>query len=237
MILATFQHFGASHILALAVTLVAAYLMVRFMRSDALEKLKTRVRYLFAGLLIFAVSMDPVLTFLRFGTGETGWLVFWNSSLPLYLCDVVSIVAALALITKNYKLAEVAYLWGLAGTTQGLLTPTLAYDWNTLDYYNFFLQHSGVPIAAVTLVWGMGIIPRKGAFKRIIIWSWLYMATVIAINFMIKQNYGFLSGKPAFDTMFDYMGPYPYYLLTLQAIAFTMYFILLKIAPTQGNKL
>jgi hypothetical integral membrane protein (TIGR02206 family) len=172
-----------------------------------------------------------VLTFLRWGSGDLGWEIFWNSALPLYLCDVVSIVAALALFTKNYKLAEVAYLWGLAGTTQGLLTPTLAYDWNTLDYYNFFLQHGGVPIAAVTLVWGMGIVPRKGAFKRIIIWSWIYMAVVIAINFLIKQNYGFLSGKPGSDTMFDYMGPYPYYLVTLQAIAFTVYYILLKIAP------
>lgn len=231
MIIAQFQLYGISHITALALTVLGAIFMVKFMRSTAAEEMKTKVRYLFGGLLIFAVSMDPVLTFLRWGTGELGWEIFWNSALPLYLCDVVSIVAALALITKNFKLVEVAYLWGLAGTVQGLLTPTLAYDWETLDYYNFFLQHSGVPIAAVTLVWGMGIVPRKGAFKRIVLWSWVYMATVISINFLIKQNYGFLSGKPEFDTMFDYMGPYPYYLITLQVIAFTFYYILLKLAP------
>ena len=231
MIIANFHHYGISHITALALTVIGGWLMVRLMRSEASETLKKRVRYTLGSLLIFAVLMDPPLTFMRFGTGETGWRVFWNSALPLYLCDVVSVVAALALFTKNYKLAEVAYLWGLAGTTQGLLTPTLSYDWNTLEYYNFFLQHSGVPIAAVTLVWGLGIVPRKGAFLRILIWSWVYMVSVMGINFFINQNYGFLSGKPDFDTMFDYMGPYPYYLLTLQAIAFTMYFILLKIAP------
>jgi hypothetical integral membrane protein (TIGR02206 family) len=231
MTIASFQHYGISHLLALAITVVAAVIMVRFMRSDVLEKVKTRVRYIFGSLLIIVVLMDPVLTFLRYGVNDTGWHIFWNSSLPLYLCDVVSIVAALALFTRNYKLAEVAYLWGLAGTTQGLLTPTLAYDWDTLEYYSFFLQHSGVPIAAITLVWGMGIVPRKGAFRRIIIWSWAYMALVIGLNFLMKQNYGFLSGKPDFSTMFDYMGPYPYYLLTLQAIAFTLYYILLKVAP------
>jgi len=231
MIIASFQHYGVSHILALAVTVAGAILMVRFMRSDAPEMVKTRVRYIFGGLLIFAVSMDTVLTFLRWGSEDLGWKIFWNSALPLYLCDVVSIVAALALFTRNYKLAEVAYLWGLAGTVQGLLTPTLSYDWDTLEYYNFFLQHGGVPIAAVTLVWGMGIVPRKGAFKRILIWSWAYMAVVIAINLLIKENYGFLSGKPDFPTMFDYMGAYPYYLITLQVIAFTFYYILLKVAP------
>ncbi|MGJ8657704.1 MAG: YwaF family protein [Akkermansiaceae bacterium] len=233
MIIANFQHYGLSHIVALALTVVGAFLMVRFMRSSVEEVVKTRVRYVFGGLLIFAVSMDPVLTFMRWGGEELGWTIFWNSALPLYLCDVVSIVAALALFTKNAKLTEVAYLWGLGGTTQGLLTPTLSYDWTTLEYYNFFLQHGGVPIAAATLVWGVGIVPGKGAFKRIIIWSWVYMAVVIGVNFLINQNYGFLSGKPDFATMFDYMGPYPYYLITLQVIAFSLYYILLKLAPNE----
>ncbi len=231
MTIAQFQHYGFSHLIALFATVMGAVYMVRFMRSDAQEKLKTRVRYVFGGVLIFVVVMDPVLTFLRWGLGDLGWEIFWNSALPLYLCDIVSVVAAVALFTKNYKFAELAYLWGLAGTTQGLLTPTLSYDWDTLEYYNFFLQHSGVPIAAITLVWGMGIVPREGAFKRIILWSWVYMAVVIGINFLIKQNYGFLSRKPDFDTMFDYMGDYPYYLITLQVIAFTFYYLLLKVAP------
>jgi len=226
-----FIHFGLSHIIALALIVIVSYLMVRFMQSDVAEKQKSTVRVGLGCALIFAVLMDPPLTFHRWGTGDLGWEIFWNSALPFYLCDVVSIVAAVALFTKNRQLTEVAYLWGLAGTTQGLITPTLSYDWNTLEYYNFFLQHGGVPVAAVTLVWGMRIYPAKGAFKRIVIWSWAYMASVISINFLLSQNYGFLNGKPGFDTMFDYMGPYPYYLLTLQAIAFSMYWILLKIAP------
>ncbi len=228
-----FIHYGLSHLVALALIVVASLLMIRFIRSDASEDKKKRVRIVFGCLLIFAVLMDLPLTFSRWGTGDLGWEIFWNSALPFYLCDVVSIVAALALFTKNRYLTEVAYLWGLAGTTQGLITPTLAYDWNTLEYYNFFLQHGGVPVAAVTLVWGMRIYPTKGAFKRIVIWSWAYMAIVIGINLLMDQNYGFLNGKPGFDTMFDYMGPYPYYLLTLQAIAFTFYWILLKIAPKE----
>ena len=120
MVIAQFQHFGLSHIVALVVTVVGALGLVRLMRSGVSEEVKTRVRYGLGVLLIFAVLMDPVLIFLRWGTGEHGWYFFWNSALPLYLCDVVSVVAAFALFTKNYKLTEVAYLWGLGGTTQGL---------------------------------------------------------------------------------------------------------------------
>lgn len=228
-----FIHFGLSHLAAMALIVAVSFLMVRFMLSDATERLKKTVRITLACFLILAVLMDPALNFLRHGIGDYGWQQFWNSALPFYLCDVVSIVAAIALFTKNRYLTELTYLWGLAGTTQGLITPTLYFDWNTFEYYNFFLQHGGVPIAAVTLVWGMRIYPAKGAFKRIVIWSWIYMAIVMGLNCLLCQNYGFLNGKPGCSTMFDYMGPYPYYLLTLQAIAFTLYWMLLKITPQE----
>ena len=57
------------------------------------------------------------------------------------------------------------------------------------------------------------------------------MALTMTINWSLGQNYGFLNGLPEVRTLFDYMGPYPYYLITLQLIAFSLYYILLKIAP------
>lgn len=231
MIIAQFQCFGVSHIVAILAIIGMGFWLSRWMRQESSELKKRRVRYVFGGLLVFAVLLDPVLILNRWGLGETGWRLFWNSALPLYLCDVVSLVTAYALFTKSPRATEVAYCWGLAGTTQGLLTPTLSYDWNTVDYYSFFLQHGGVPVAAVLLVWGMRVIPQRGAFKRMVLWSWLYMATVMLINLLIGENYGFLSGKPDYPTMFDYMGPYPYYLITLQVTAFVLYYILLKAAP------
>ncbi|MDB4754757.1 YwaF family protein, partial [Akkermansiaceae bacterium] len=67
-------------------------------------------------------------------------------------------------------------------------------------------------------------------------WSWGYMAIVMTINWIIGRNYGFLNGLPNPGTLFDHMGPYPYYLITLQGIAFTLYFILLKIAPKPSTE-
>lgn len=231
MIIAQFQYFGVSHIVAILVTVALCSWLPRWMRQEISELKERRLRYLLGSLLVFAVLMDPVIVLSRWGLGETGWRLFWSFALPLYLCDVVSLVAAYALFTKSSRATEVAYCWGLIGTTQGVLTPTLSYDWNTIDYYNFFLQHGGVPVAAVLLIWGMRVIPQPGAFKRMVLWSWLYMAVVILINLVIDQNYGFLSGKPDYPTMFDYMGPYPYYLITLQLVVFPLYYVLLKLVP------
>ena len=231
MVIAQFQIFGVSHLLVIFMVVVLGYALPYWMRNETSELKKIRVRYVFGGLLIFSVLMDPVIILNRWGLGETGWRLLWSSTLPLYLCDIVSLIAAYALFTKNPRATEITYCWGLAGTTQGLLTPTLSYDWNTIDYYNFFLQHGGVPIAAILLVWGMRILPEKGAFKRVVLWSWLYMVIVMLVNVLIGENYGFLSGKPNYPTMFDYMGPYPYYLLTLQGVAFALYYVLLWLVP------
>lgn len=226
-----FQLFGTAHNLAMLTTLIIAIVVTSYARSGPDERSLKHLRYAMGILLLVAVALDPVLTLVRYGVGEHGWSLVKDNSLPFYLCDVVAIFLAIALFTKKQRFAEIGYLWGLAGTLQGLIMPTLWFDWREIEFYIFFLEHGGVPIAAVFLVWGMGIIPEKGAFLRAVWWSLGYVAVVMSINFLIGENYGFLNGKPDAETFFDYMGPWPYYLITLHAVAFTLYGILLWIAP------
>jgi uncharacterized membrane protein YwaF len=84
-----------------------------------------------------------------------------------------------------------------------------------------------VPVAALALAFGTPLRPRPGAFKRAVYWSWTYMVLVYGLNWLLGANYGFLNAKPAVGTLFDYMGPYPWCLITLQLVAFTFYFLLL----------
>ena len=226
-----FECFGCSHCIAMFCTLLATAGMILLNRSPRVpQSRKQLANTALAVILVLAVSADPLLTWLRYRGAEdvalAGKLVR-ETALPLYLCDVVSLVLAVALITRRPRWVEIGYLWGVAGTVQGLITPTLYFDWNTPEYYAFFLQHGGVPVAALTLVFGARIIPQPGTFRRAVMWSWVYMGGVMLINVLLGANYGFLNGKPAVGTMFDYMGPYPWYLLTLQAVAFTLYGLLL----------
>lgn len=226
-----FECFGDSHWFAIVCTVLAAAGMIALNRSTRVPQArKQQANTALAVILVLAVSADPLLTWLRYRGGDdvhlAGRLVR-ETALPLYLCDVVSLVLAVALITRRRRWVEVGYLWGIGGTVQGLITPTLYFDWNTPEYYAFFLQHGGVPVAALTLVFGARLVPQPGTFRRVVFWSWVYMGSVMLLNAMLGANYGFLNGKPQVSTMFDYMGPYPWYLITLQAVAFTLYGLLL----------
>ena len=226
-----FQTFGVAHNFALLLTLLTAVGLVCYARRNPNEEVLRRIRYVIGTLLITAVALDPILSLYRYGFNEYGWSVVVDNSLPFYLCDVVSIMLAIALFKKSQRLAEIGYLWGLGGAMQGLIMPTLLFDWREIEFYAFFLEHSGAPIAAAFLVWGLGIVPEKGAFRRAVWWSFGYVAVVMLINVLIGENYGFLNGKPDAVTFFDYMGPWPYYLITLHAVAFSLYVILLGMAP------
>ncbi len=226
-----FECFGLSHWVAMICTALAAVGMIRLNRSPLVPQARKQwMNTALAVGLVLAVSADPLLTWLRY-RGDTdvalaGRLVR-ETALPLYLCDVVSLILAVALVTRRPRWVEIGYLWGIGGTVQGLITPTLYFDWNTPEYYAFFLQHGGVPVAALALVFGARITPQPGTFRRAVLWSWVYMGGVMLLNLLLGANYGFLNGKPTVATMFDYMGPYPWYLITLQAVAFSLYGLLL----------
>jgi hypothetical integral membrane protein (TIGR02206 family) len=225
-----FIPFSLPHWVAMTLTAAAAAGFILVHRSPRFsDKFKRCADLVLAWTLILAVTADPVLTWIRYhGDGaEKAWRLIIDNSLPLYLCDVVSIVLALALISRRQRLAETGYLWGMGGTVQGLITPTLYFNWNEPEYYAFFLQHGGVPVAAAALVWGLGLRPQRGAFVRIVLWGLVYMAAVISINALIGRNYGFLNAKPEVHTMMDYMGPAPWHLVTLNVVACTFYALLL----------
>ena len=224
-----FETFGLPHCTAMAVTAVAAVSMIALHRSSKVTaEQKQRVNVILGVVLLIAVALDPILTWLRYQHDPAmAARLVRETALPLYLCDVVSLVLAYALIRGKQRYAEMGYLWGVAGTVQGLITPTLYFSWDTPEYYAFFAQHGGVPVAAVALVFGVGLRPENGAFRRAICWSWVYMVGVYALNSLLGANYGFINGKPNVGTLFDYMGPYPWYLVTLQLVAFTFYFLLL----------
>ena len=102
-----FVPFGPSHWTALVATAVASVGMIRLNRSSKVsDAVKQRANTILAALLVIAVSLDPLLTWLRYRHDEdvalAGRLVR-ETALPLYLCDVVSLVLAVALVTRRQR--------------------------------------------------------------------------------------------------------------------------------------
>ncbi len=89
-----------------------------------------------------------------------------KTSLPLALCDVGVLVAAAACWWRVTLLVELTYFWGLAGTLQAVITPDLNVGFPHLVFFQYLVGHVGIVAAALFLVVGMRIVPRRRSVVR-----------------------------------------------------------------------
>jgi len=64
------------------------------------------------------------------------------------------------------------------------------------------------------------------SFKRIFIWTNIYMVAIFFLNRAIGSNYLFIAEKPPSPTLMDALSPWPWYIPQLEILAFIMLFIL-----------
>jgi hypothetical integral membrane protein (TIGR02206 family) len=147
-------------------------------------------------------------------------------SLPLQLCDVAIFVAAAALWTRNQLLVEVTYFWGIAGTLQALLTPDLPQHFPSYPYWQYYIAHGGVVAAALLLVVGMRLHPRRWAVARVAALTVAYAACVFVVDLVTLSDYMYLRTKPSSATLLDVLGPWPVYILSATLIGFALFAIL-----------
>ena len=146
--------------------------------------------------------------------------------LPLQLCDMAIFVAAAALWTRNRLLVEVTYFWALAGTIQALLTPALPQPFPTYPWFQYYVAHGGVVAAALALVVGLRLQPRRGAVVWVAGITLAFAALVGAVDAVTGGDYMFLRAKPPTPTLLDLLGPWPWYILSATALAVVLFAVL-----------
>jgi hypothetical integral membrane protein (TIGR02206 family) len=152
------------------------------------------------------------------------WSLDFN--LPLHLTDVVTVVSLLALWTAWPLFVELTWFWALTASLQAVLTPELGADFPELIYWTFFITHSGAVVAAVLLVVGRGIAPRRGAVGRAFGATLVVAAAAGTANLLTGGNYMWLRGKPDTASLLDVMGPWPWYIVSAAALALALFTLL-----------
>ena len=147
-------------------------------------------------------------------------------ALPLELCHCVMFACVLSLLRPNRLASEVAYFCGLAGTLPATITPDIGRGFPSWEYIQFFWAHGGVLLAVVFLIAGQGFKPRPGSMWRVFIAVNVYAAVVGAADAALGWNYGYLCEKPAHPSLMDYLGPWPWYILSLEAVAIAGFWLL-----------
>ena len=130
-----------------------------------------------------------------------------KTSLPLALCDIGVLVAAVACWWETALLVELTYFWGLAGTLQGILTPDLNVGFPHLVFFQYVVGHVGIVAAALFLVVGSGIVPRRRAAPRVLAITLAYSAVVGIVDAVTGANYMFLRAPPGEWTLLPRPGP------------------------------
>ena len=168
---------------------------------------------------------------------------FVENVFPFHLCDLASILAAIALLTRHRLALLLTYLFGLAGTLQGLATPSLTIDFPNPVYFTFFYHHGIVVITALLLPLGFGWRPElpllRSLFTAFATIN-LYALCVFVINFASGTNYAFLRKKPPGGSLLDQLGPWPYYIGVLEIVCLLLFaglllpFHILKMRTAEG---
>ena len=131
-----FDLFGAAHIVVMVLSAavpVALSLVVRRAKSEAVTR---GVCVAFA-----AVLAANQIVYWAYRWLTDGAATFMREHLPLHLCSVGIILAVIVLLTRGRLAYELIYFWGLAGTTNAIVTPELAEGWPDYLFIQFFISH------------------------------------------------------------------------------------------------
>lgn len=212
-----FEMFSVIHLVTILI-LVGLILLLfwkqKFIRTHT-EQLKYWER--FAAISLFAMEVAYHLWM-----GMTGR---WGAedSLPLELCSISLLVAIVLLWTGNRRLVDFVVFAGIGGAIQAVATPVLDMNFPHFRFFHFFYTHAGIILTGLYFVWVKGYRPTfKGVIKTMIVLNAL-LPIVMAANWIFDGNYMFLRMKPANGSLLDFLGPYPWYILSLEAVAFIMF--------------
>ena len=211
-----FHALDLQHNVTLALIAAACFLIAWKARSGNFRKWLGRLIGLllvgYAGVLYIQQWMDHALS--------------WEYSLPLELCNLVLIACIISLLRPNQFATEIAYYWGLGGVLQATVTPDLSWGFPSWDFIFFFWGHGTALMAIVFLIAARGFRPRKGSILRMLIALNVYALFVGVLDAVAGWNYGYLCRKPSAPSLFDVLGPWPWYLLSLEGIAVVTFLLL-----------
>ncbi len=218
IIAASFNAFDTQHIIAL-IGIAVFCLLVAFAARKNSPSQSRWLRRLIGFLLVSYVL------FFYVQQGMEGALT-WKYSLPLDLCSLVLVACIISLLRPGQLITEIAYFWGVGGILQALATPDVAEGFPSIPFILFFWGHGASLMAITFLIMRRGFKPRKGSVIRMMIALNFYAVVVGTVNAIMGWNYGYLCSKPYAPSLLDFLGPWPWYLLSIELIALVTFLIL-----------
>ena len=216
--------FGLVHLailgMVLAVPAILAAVQQKFPRAD---------KGIRVGLAILLFSS----TASYYGSFAVHGVRMFPEHMPLQLCDASLWLAIVSLLTLRPAIFDVTYYLALAGASMSLLTPNLVNPTPFLAV-QFFADHGLIVAATLYLVWSGQARPRPGSVLRAMLALNILAAIAGSFDFFFNTDYMFLRVKPPTVSLLDAMGPWPWYIVSCEAVGVGL-FLLLYFPFRQGG--
>ncbi|MBL7819767.1 MAG: TIGR02206 family membrane protein [Saprospiraceae bacterium] len=215
-----FQPFGLQHLIPILFFIIMSLIWIQW-------ALKKEVSIQYKSAWWFSISLAIAVIW---------WMAFrwWNGKfdiredLPFHLCNLLTLVFPIALYFRSRWFFGILYFWVLAGTLQAVITPDLKEQFPHFIYFRYWWIHCGL---ISLLFYGLIVFKWKIYFsdlKNALIGANVYLIFSLIVNGTTGGNYFFSMRKPDAATMLDYLGPWPWYLLTgqfLMALLFLLFYL------------
>ncbi|MBN1440721.1 MAG: TIGR02206 family membrane protein [Anaerolineales bacterium] len=145
------------------------------------------------------------------------WTFQYN--LPLHICSIMVFASAVMLITRSYAIYEFSYFLGIGAAIQALLTPDVGiYGFPHYRFFQTMTAHGLLILCAVYMTAVEKFRPYPKSLLRVAVVMNVYMAVIFVFNQLTGSNYLFIAHKPETASLIDVLGPWPWYILSIEAI-------------------
>ncbi len=208
--------FGPVHLAILAsVPAFAALLALAHRRFPAAGK---HIRVALSVLLFVSYAS-------YYGSFAVHGVPMFPNHLPLELCDFSLWLVIAALLTLKPAVFDLAFYWALAGASMSLLTPNMSHP-SLFLAIQFFADHGLIVAATLYLVWSGQARPRQGSVVRALVALNILAVAVGSFDAFFMTDYMFLRAKPSTVSLLDLLGPWPWYILSLEAVGLGLFLLL-----------
>jgi hypothetical integral membrane protein (TIGR02206 family) len=153
-------------------------------------------------ILAALIALSFLSNLLQKFASSTSLTLTLTEVLPMQLCDWASFAALIALLYRSQTAFELAYFWGLCGTSQALITPAIDTHSPWLSQIIFWVEHASIVAAVLFLLLVSKFRPRS--FLRIFLWSEIFLLSALSVNALTNGNYAFLSLPPTQPSPLDF---------------------------------
>lgn len=205
-----FDMFSRSHFVILAIFILM--IVVIFLYQKELNDDKWRRTEI--GVAISLILFEITNHIWMYSNGI--WKI--GRSIPLELCNISLILSVILLVTRKKLVFELLFFIAILGATQAIFTPALKYDFPHFRFFHFFYAHTMVVWVTLYFTWAKGYHPTFRSVIKLIVFINLFFPVILFVNKQANGNYWFLRHKPKNPSLFDMLGPYPWYIFSLEGL-------------------